>query len=363
MMKDPTYCYKFYWLETIVKLIDENFERATFDAIIDEMIANAWYTVLEYHVHLSGMLKGEFRDALELVIIELAAKSELPSNASKIEIKKAIEQFNVDIKKYKIVLTKYVPYRALAGFYNRYEQGGGAKVNWNSTSAVVDYTQTVNHRILLPYTFDENSQLSRTVIFNPVWKQYIQDNSVALLGWIQHEKSKWLQVNNPEVPGIVYKLSPMDACARKLEQVRKLWEIILQRETILDIYTNKPIESEYDIDHFIPWSFVMNDELWNLIPMDSSLNSSKSNRLPHWTFFNKFADNQYEMYRLMWEDEYVRSRFEKCYRDNIHSIWAETELFKPGNSKKEFVNILQKNMQPVYDSARRQGYEVWKFKG
>ena len=363
MMKDPTYCYKFYWLEAIVKLIDENFERATFDAIIDEMIANAWYTVLEYHVHLSGMLKGEFRDALELVIIELAAKSELPSNASKIEIKKAIEQFNVDIKKYKIVLTKYVPYRALAGFYNRYEQGGGAKVNWNSTSAVVDYTQTVNHRILLPYTFDENSQLSRTVIFNPVWKQYIQDNSVALLGWIQHEKSKWLQVNNPEVPGIVYKLSPMDACARKLEQVRKLWEIILQRETILDIYTNKPIESEYDIDHFIPWSFVMNDELWNLIPMDSSLNSSKCNRLPHWMFFNRFADNQYEMYRLMWEDEYVRSRFEKCYRDNIHSIWAETELFKPGNSKKEFVNILQKNMQPVYDSARRQGYEIWKFEG
>ena len=79
MMKDPTYCYKFYWLEAIVKLIDENFERATFDAIIDEMIANAWYTVLEYHVHLSGMLKVEFRDALELVIIKLAAKSKLPS--------------------------------------------------------------------------------------------------------------------------------------------------------------------------------------------------------------------------------------------------------------------------------------------
>jgi hypothetical protein len=23
------------------------------------------------------------------------------------------------------------------------------------------------------------------------------------------------------------------------------------------------------------------------------------------------------------------------------------------------VNILSKNMQPVYDSARRQGYEIW----
>ena len=68
------------------------------------------------------------------------------------------------------------------------------------------------------------------------------------------------------------------------------------------------------------------------------------------------------MYCLMWNDEFVRERFEKCYRDNIHSIWAETELFKPGNSKELFVDILKKNMQPVYDSAKRQGYEVWKFR-
>ena len=35
------------------------------------------------------------------------------------------------------------------------------------------------------------------------------------------------------------------------------------------------------------------------------------------------------------------------------------ELYRKGNSEAEFMNILQKNMQPVYDSARRQGYEVW----
>ena len=364
MMKDPTYCYKFYWLEAIVKLIDEDVNEASFDAIIDEMIANAWFTVREYHIHLSGMLKGEFRDALELAVVKLAEKSGLQSNASKIEIKNAIKEFSGDIKKYKIALTKYVPYRALAGFYNRYEQGCGEKVNWNSSQSIVDHTKKVNQRILLPYIFDANQQLNRTVVFNPIWKQYIQDNSVAILGWIQHEKSKWLQVNNPEVPGIVYKLSSMDASARKLEHVRKLWDYILERERILDIYTNNPIDkSNYDIDHFIPWSFVMNDELWNLSPMNSSLNSSKSNRLPHWTFFNRFADNQYEMYRLMWDDEFVRSRFEKCYRDNLHSIWAETELFRAGNSEEQFVNILKKNMQPVYDSARRQGYEIWNFKG
>lgn len=56
MMKDPSYCYKFYWLEAIVSLISEDKTGATYDEIINEMIANAWYPVLEYHIHLSGIL-------------------------------------------------------------------------------------------------------------------------------------------------------------------------------------------------------------------------------------------------------------------------------------------------------------------
>ena len=50
---------------------------------------------------------------------------------------------------------------------------------------------------------------------------------------------------------------------------------------------------------------------------------------------------------------------ERINRDNLHSLWAGQELYRKGNSEEEFMNILQKNMQPVYDSARRQGYEVW----
>ena len=116
----------------------------------------------------------------------------------------------------------------------------------------------------------------------------------------------------------------------------------------------------YDVDHFIPWSFVMNDELWNLMPMDSSLNSSKSNRLPKWDpFFDRFASNQYLLYGFIHEKEGIYKLYEGCYRDNLHSIWAGQELYRKGNSKEEFYNILQKNMRPLYDSARRQGYDIW----
>ena len=52
MMKDPSFSYKFYWLEAIVNLISEDITETTFNDIIDEMIANAWYSVLEFHIHL-----------------------------------------------------------------------------------------------------------------------------------------------------------------------------------------------------------------------------------------------------------------------------------------------------------------------
>jgi hypothetical protein len=359
MMKDPSYCYKFYWLEAIVQLISEGVRETTFDAVIDEMISNAWYSVREFHIHLSGMQSdGQVRDGLERAILRLTELSELPANASKVEIKNAIAEHNAELRAFKEQLTNMVPYRALAGFFNKSSEA----VDWGSVKRLTAYIEQINRDVvLLPYTLGSESKLKKKIFFQEAWISMIQDQTVPILGWIQYEKVKWLQNNNPEVPGLVYKLAPMDEKMRKLTNVRKLWEGIIDITEVRDVFTDCPVESsKYDVDHFIPWSFVMNDELWNLMPMDSSLNSSKSNRLPKWNpFFERFAGNQYLMYGLINENDHIRKLYESCYRDNLHSIWAGQELYRRGNTREEFYNILQKNMQPVYDSARRQGYEIW----
>ena len=51
--------------------------------------------------------------------------------------------------------------------------------------------------------------------------------------------------------------------------------------------------------------------------------------------------------------------FHLSLKYNLHSIWAVRELYTFGKNRQEFCHILEKNMQPVYDSARRQGYEIW----
>lgn len=342
-----------------VQIITEGIKETTFDAVIDEMICNAWYSVREFHIHLSGMqVDGQVRDGLERAVLRLSELSKLAANASKVEIKNAIKEYNQELKAAKEQLTHMVPYRALAGFFLKAD----TSADWSSVRRMTAYIEHINRDVvMLPYTLGEGSKLDKQIYFQPSWMEMIQDNTVSILGWIQYEKVKWLQNNNPEVPGLVYKLAPMDDKMRKLNHVRKLWEGILELSEVRDVFTGEAvIPKKYDVDHFIPWSFVMNDELWNLMPMDSSLNSSKSNRLPKWNpFFARFSANQYLLYGFIHEKAGIYKLFEACYRDNLHSIWAGQELYRKGNSQEEFYNILQKNMQPIYDSARRQGYEIW----
>ena len=362
MMNSPSYCYKFYWLEAIVQLISANKTEAAYDEIINKMISNAWYPVLEYHIHLSGIYgKDIIKDNLERTVLRLQELSQLANNASDIEIINKLHEFSEDkeLRFYKKELTKNVPYKALSGFANR----GSEKINLDSSAGRLRayYNKLSQSEILLPYTFNDDKGLKRVITFNDGWIQMIRDNTVNILGWIQLEKVKWLQNNNPEVPGLVYKLAPADEKMRKLTNARKLWDAVLEVKPIVDVFKNEPIDAEnYDLDHFIPWSFVMNDELWNLMPMDSSWNSKKNNKLPKWDlFFDQFADNQFDLYELLYEKPEIYKLYEACYRDNLHSIWANRELYCKGNSKEEFHKILGKNMRPVYDSARRQGYEIW----
>ncbi len=358
MMDSPSSCYKFYWLEAIVNLISEGVSRTTFDEIINEMIANAWYSVREYHINLSGIYYGD-KDALQRAVNRLAEVSGLAANASKVEIKNKIKEYDKDLKEAKDQLIKMVPYRALSGFLSKLDGYNGD----DGIKRITAYIELVNNVTVLPYTFGKSLALKKEVFFNPDWMKMIQDNTVPILGWIQYKKLNWLQNNNPEVPGMIYKLTPMDATKRKLNAVRKLWDAIFELKPIKDVFTEEDIDcGNYDVDHFIPRNFVMNDELWNLIPMDPSLNSSKSDKLPKWKpFFKRFSNNQYQLYSLIHDDNYpgIHKLFVNCYKDNLHSIWANRELYNPNNSIEKFKKVLEKNMRPVYDSARRQGYELW----
>lgn len=360
MLDDSTECYKFYWLDALLKLFSRGKSDILFDDLINIMIADAWYSVVEYHLHLGPKnANGKIMNSLERAVIKLEQVTKLPHNADEYSIIQAIKVYNNEISDEKKQLILNVPYRLLSSFMP--EIGGNDKL-WDQRKRLIAYIEKLNEINCLPYHIVDGVSFNKRVIISENWKKFFSDNYVAISGWIEMKKVRYLQARNPGVPGIIYKLAPENDKQRKLKYVRELWNAIIDVSKVNDIYTNKPFEKNgFDVDHFVPWSFVANDELWNLIPMDSLLNSSKSNCLPDWNkYFYAFADNQFLMYENVLRYEKIHNIFNKCQRDNLVMPWSLEELYIPGQDKKSFACILEKKLKNVYDSAKMQGYEVWR---
>lgn len=360
MLDDTAECYKFYWLDALLKLFSLGKTEIFFDDLINQMIADAWYSVVEYHLHLGPKnASGKIMNSLERAVIKLSQLTNIPNDADRDTIILAVKENDRELHGEKDQLTKNVPYRMLSPFMH--EVKGNDRI-WDQKKRLIAYIEQLNKKECIPYQITNGAGLKKRVVINEEWQDFFMDNFVTISGWIEVKKVRYLQGRNPGVPGIIYKLVPENNKQRKLRYVRNLWNTIIETKPVYDIYSEKLLGlNDFDIDHFVPWSFVANDELWNLLPMDSSLNSSKSNNLPQWKYFELFAKNQYMMYESAKSSEKIMDKFKKCQRDNLVMPWSMEELYIAENDREAFIKVLEEKLHPVYDSARIQGYEIWRM--
>lgn len=356
MLDHPTQCYKFYWLEAIMNLMLKKY-RFSFDEIFDEMIVSAWYTVTQYHLFLGPMIEGERRDAINRAIDVLIENTSLNENSKPDEIRSVLKEQNYLVLEYKRKLAKNVPYKLLSSFSSELTQDKGDAYR-------IEYIQILNQEIHLPYIIENGVGIGKCVLLQEAWIPFLMDNYLIIKNWIQYNKIQFLQMINPGVPGIINKLDDERNNVRHLERVRDLWNahIEVSNKEIVDIYTGNKLESTFDVDHFIPWSYVAHDEMWNLIPSNASANRSKSNHLPEWDlYFHKMANMEYDLYKSVVEYDSIHKLFEKCYAKNLQSLWAIEELYVKENTEYEFKHKLEAHMYPLYEAARMQGYIEWRI--
>ena len=58
-------------------------------------------------------------------------------------------------------------------------------------------------------------------------------------------------------------------------------------------------KDELSVDHVIPWSYMYSNDLWNLVYVHSSRNSSKNNRLPHEDMINRLEIRNKKLLKLL----------------------------------------------------------------
>ena len=372
MFNNKAQSYKFYWFEAILNLAKDTDEDLTFEEIIDEMICEAWHTVTHYHLRLGPTVNGNAENFLEHAINTLnGTVSDLSQNPSREELKAAISSCEKELKRDKTRLTDYVPYKLLYPFFDTEGMEEGLSyIKNDKRRRLIAYMEKLSGKENLFYTILDGVGLQKKIRINSHWRKFLIKNYSVIRSWVQYNKAQFLQDRNPGVPGIIYKICPENEDLRKLDQVRTLWRTTVEitGQPIKEIYTGKEIPLEaLSIDHFVPRSFISNDELWNLTPMSKALNSSKNNRLPAWDeFFDPFARYQFYLYSLIFPTDISKrssvliDRFEKCRKNNVNAIWASETLYIAGNSDIQFMNILSHNLKPIHEAAQLQGYDMWK---
>lgn len=156
-----------------------------------------------------------------------------------------------------------------------------------------------------------------------------------------------MQARNPNVPDIPNKLIK-PAKRNSLLKQRKFWDYVIDRNGPINcIYTGKSLfKGQYHVEHFVPYSFVSHDQIWNLIPSDNSFNISKSNKLPP---LEKYFEPFYALQDIAIRT-YLNDRpNEKLLEDYFY---IGTDL-KQGLSRDKFYDVIN----PLVTIASNNGFE------
>lgn len=89
-------------------------------------------------------------------------------------------------------------------------------------------------------------------------------------------------------------------------------------------YCGKKLGTKIHVDHFIPWSFVKDDKLWNFVLSCPTCNEKKNDRLPKPDFIVKVKERN-KIIKLS-DNSIIQSDF-KCYSDDLlNKMWQYAKI-------------------------------------
>lgn len=285
LLKGTTNSYKYLFLKAITVRVINNEKLILIDDLILDMLVLAWYP--SQYFKLSLGLQDQIGNIFFKQGFNYNSSVSITSSSFKKQLKKDIAN-NIDISGIRNILAGYVQYRLLTPFFNEELRG---KEDQEKNRLIFSLSNKYFESKCPLYKINSDK---RSIELNSLWFDFIRTNISVLDSYQQLEWVHYLQKNNPNIPAIIYKTEPPTQRS-SLKKQQKFWmEFISKNPEEKCIFTGKKlITLNVTIDHFLPWSFICHDKLWNLIPTDRSTNSSKSNNLPDLdTYLQPFIEQQ-----------------------------------------------------------------------
>ena len=145
-------------------------------------------------------------------------------------------------------------------------------------------------------------------------EEYEVLSKVLILEW-----AKFLEKTN-FTPRLISKIELMKDPKRN--SLNKYKKVLLEMESQC-FYCGTSLENtQVHIDHFIPWSYIYEDEIWNLVQACSSCNLVKSDSLAPKQCIQKIVARNEDHRLLKWNRNIVEY-YENCYKAGFNIINTE----------------------------------------
>lgn len=332
--------YKYYWFLGILDLyVKQGKTRMNVWEIMVSMVANAWYPVNYFRLSFGKT------ESLYDAILTLQREYKIPINIRTNELIALLHELiqQQDVRRSLNFLQQNVPFRFLRPW-----------IDTSDDRQVVERSHTFENGCLYKL---ERAERTLWVELNPAWLPYLRENYEILTSFALWGLTNFLQVRNPNVPNIPNKLVKQEGRNSLLAQ-RKFWNTAINNGLeVKCLYTDRMLGvGEYDLDHFIPWSFVSHDLLWNLIPADSSVNSSKSNMLPD---LNIYLPKLAEAYQLALRVNIENGKQYKLLEDYLSLGYTPQDIVSM--DREYLLDCFFKTFTPMVQIAHNMGFEIWKY--
>jgi len=352
---DKTNSYKYLFFLSLLDILRrrhfEVLSSISFEELIVEMLANAWFPHTFFKLSFGTQDKiAQKLEALNLIVEEPIIQLK---DADKKLLRKAITAR--DLKDTVSHLRRYVPFRLIAPFVEsalgEVSRGKGNQLEL-AMPAIAEQCFEI-HKPL--YRFDSTQHKDCQAIFvHPDWASYLEKHYAIVRGWAAWEWLTFMQRRNPSTPAIANKLF-MPTKRDSLEKQAKYWRSVLSSREIICIYSKKPLQpTKFSLDHYLPWSFLAHDQLWNLIPTSPEINSAKSNKIPSSEYFDAFVNSQYLGLQTTYSLTLDKSRWAKTVESYLTDLGISDvmDLLNLENLRQAY----RKTIKPLEALAENQGF-------
>jgi 5-methylcytosine-specific restriction endonuclease McrA len=138
------------------------------------------------------------------------------------------------------------------------------------------------------YAFDHKREYFR---IHPNVQQFMMKYQRLIVNLTNYHLAAMIEELN-EVPSINYLLNKVESIARR-KTLKPFERVLLSHFEKTCFYCGKKLSSakgNIHVDHFIPWSFVQSDQIWNLVLSCKTCNTSKNDRLPERKYLDIIID-------------------------------------------------------------------------